>query len=84
MDQASASHGGSLLQGFQWREAVRTRAFWLICVAQFASGVSIFAILNQLGKHLQIVGIDISVAGAALGLLGFFGLLGKLIFGYAA
>jgi MFS family permease len=51
-------------------------------VAFVATFASIFAVLNQLGKHLEIVGIDTATAGGALGLLGAFGFLGKLIFGY--
>ena len=75
---------GAVTAGFLWKEALRTKAFWLIAIAQFASFVSIFAVLNQLGYHLDIMGMDISVAGTALGLLGFFGLLGKIIFGMAS
>lgn len=81
--EGTASHG-SISEGWQWKDAVKTRAFWLIAGGQLASFISIFAILNQLGKHLEIVGIDISVASAALGLLGFFGLLGKIFFGWAS
>jgi predicted MFS family arabinose efflux permease len=75
---------GSVYVGWEWREAIRTKAFWLIALAQLASFVSIFSILNQLGKHLEIVGISLSVAGSTLGLLGLFGLIGKFVFGYAA
>lgn len=75
---------GSIYVGWQWREAIWTKAFWLIGLAQLASSISVFSILNQLGKHLEIVGINIAVAGSTLGLLGLFGLCGKFIFGYTA
>ena len=64
-----------------WQEGLRTPAFWLLALAFIASFASIFAVLNQLGKHLEIVGIDSGTAGGALGLLGAFGFFGKLIFG---
>jgi sugar phosphate permease len=75
------SHG-SIDEGYDWKSAIKSRVFWLIAMGQTAAFVSIFAILNQLAKHLEIVGINLAIAGSALGLLGFFGLFGKLIFGW--
>ena len=69
-------------EGVTWRQGLRTPAFWLLALAFVATFASIFAVLNQLGKHLEIVGIDTATAGGALGLLGAFGFLGKLIFGF--
>ena len=74
--------GGS--QGVTWQESLRMPAFWLLTLAFVATFASIFAVLNQLGKHLEIVGISTATAGGALGLLGAFGFLGKLIFGFAS
>ena len=70
--------------GVTWQESLRMPAFWLLTVAFVATFASIFAVLNQLGKHLEIVGISTATAGGALGLLGAFGFLGKLIFGFAS
>ena len=80
----AVSGTSSVLEGLNWREAIRTKTFWLIAVAQFGSMVSVFAILNQLAKHLEIVGIGISTAGLSLAILGFSGLIGKLVFALAA
>lgn len=71
-------------QGVTWQESLRMPAFWLLTLAFVATFASIFAVLNQLGKHLEIVGISTATAGGALGLLGAFGFLGKLIFGFAS
>ena len=79
-----AGAGGAINEGWSWQDALRTRSFWLIAGAQFGAFISLFAVLNQLAKHLEIVGINIGTAGTALGLLGVFGLLGKFISGYAA
>lgn len=65
-----------------WRQSLRMPAFWLLTFAFVATFASIFAVLNQLGKHLEIIGISTATAGGALGLLGAFGFLGKLIFGF--
>jgi sugar phosphate permease len=66
----------------RWQEAMRTPAFWFIAATFMAAFTSIFAVLNQLAKHLEILGIDIQTAGTALALLGFFGLIGKVLFGF--
>ena len=79
-----AGDQGETLPAMTWRASLRTTAFWLIALAFFASFASIFAVLNQLGKHLEIVGIDIKTAGTALGFLGGFGLIGKILFGFVA
>ena len=71
-------------QGVTWQQSLRMPAFWLLTVAFVATFASIFAVLNQLGKHLEIVGISTATAGGALGLLGAFGFMGKLIFGFAS
>ncbi len=68
----------------RWQDGVRTPAFWFIAATFMAAFTSIFAVLNQLAKHLEIVGIDIQTAGTALGLLGLFGLIGKIVFGLIA
>lgn len=66
------------------KSAIMGLAFWLIIAASFANGASVYAVLSQLGKHLDLVGISASTTGLALGLLGAFGLVGKLIYGFAA
>lgn len=68
----------------RWQDGIRTPTFWLIAVAFIASSVSIFGVLSQLANHLKNVGIDVATAGMAISILGFFGLLGKLVFGYAS
>ena len=80
----SAPSSGSALAGWDWRSAIGTGAFWLIAAVQIASVVSIFAVLSQLSNHLGLAGIDLTTAGWAPALLGFFGLFGKLLFGWAA
>ena len=67
-----------------WARGMATATFWLITVTSVASFVSIFAVLNQLGKHLEIGGIDKATTGTAITILGACGLLGKLIFGYVS
>ncbi|MCY3656795.1 MAG: MFS transporter [Chloroflexi bacterium] len=81
-DAASQSSSMARSQGVTWQESLRMSAFWLLTLAFVATFASIFAVLNQLAKHLEIVGISTEAAGAALGLLGAFGFLGKLIFGF--
>ncbi|MFN8555911.1 MAG: MFS transporter [Dehalococcoidia bacterium] len=86
-DQATRRMGRRRLnQPGDWSvgAAVRTRAFWFITLALLSYSVSVFAVLNQVGNHLKIVGINLTAAGTAIGLLGLFGLIGKVTFGWAS
>lgn len=65
-----------------WVKGMASWTFWLLTFTSVTSFVSIFAVLNQLGKHLELVGIDKATTGTAITILGACGLLGKLIFGY--
>lgn len=65
-----------------WTKGMASWTFWLLTLTSVTSFVSIFAVLNQLGKHLELVGIDKATTGTAITILGACGLLGKLIFGY--
>lgn len=67
-----------------WGNGMASTAFWLLTITSISTFVSTFAVLNQLGKHLEIVGIGKSTTGTAITLIGFCGLSGKLIFGYAS
>lgn len=71
-------------ESVRWQDGIRTRAFWLISLASFANSVSLYGVLKQLGKHLEIVGIGSGAAGVALGLTGAFGFVGKVIWGFSA
>lgn len=65
-----------------WTKGMASWTFWLLTLTSVTSFVSIYAVLNQLGKHLELVGIDKTTTGTAITILGACGLLGKLIFGY--
>jgi sugar phosphate permease len=67
-----------------WGRGMASATFWLLTISSAATFVSIFAVLNQLGKHLELVDIDKATTGTAITILGAAGLLGKLIFGYAS
>jgi len=67
-----------------WTKGMASWTFWLLTFTSVTSFVSIFAVLNQLGKHLELVGIDKATTGTAITILGACGLLGKLIFGYVS
>jgi len=67
-----------------WGRGMASATFWLLTLSSAATFVSIFAVLNQLGKHLELVNIDKETTGTAITILGAAGLLGKVIFGYAS
>jgi len=67
---------------FTWREAVRTRAFWLIGIALACQWMPITAMLVYIIPHLTEVGISREIAGSAVALLTFISISGRLGFGW--
>lgn len=81
--EASAS-GGITAGGASFREACRTRSFWLLAGGFFTCGFS----MNLLATHgvpmLVDHGFSPIVASSALGILGVIGILGSISLGVAS
>jgi MFS family permease len=77
----SVSPSGAELEGFETGEALRTRSFWMIMVAQFCFSLSVSGVVVHLVAYLIEVGYS---AGSAALIMGFiFGLnaAGKICIG---
>jgi predicted MFS family arabinose efflux permease len=60
------------------REALSSRAFWLINATFFVCGVHVFFLVTHLPGVIELCGLPASVSGIALALLGLFNIAGSL------
>lgn len=70
--------------GLDFREAVRTRTFWLIAGIGAASFYAILGISANVFLHLRAQGFDVPTAARGLFWLFFLSLMGKMLFGLLA
>lgn len=78
----SASH--TPLEGFTLREALQTKAFWLVCLAIFCLAESDIGIISQVVVYLTDQGHSREFGARVLSYYGFFTLVGRYTFGYWA
>ena len=69
-------------QGFTWREALRTRAFWLVGIASAFSWVPSGAIFVHILPHLELVGIPEMIAASVVTFITAITIPGRLGFGW--
>ncbi|MBI2876074.1 MAG: MFS transporter, partial [Candidatus Tectomicrobia bacterium] len=72
------------LEGFTLKEALRTRAFWLVCLAIFCLAEGDIGILSQVVVYLTDQGYSREFGARVLSFYGFFTLAGRYTFGYWA
>jgi len=65
------------------REALRTRSFWAMTVAITMGSFSYHAVLSQIIPHLTNQGLTLNQAASYLSVFALFGMVGKIVFGYA-
>lgn len=68
--------------GLTLRDALRSRTFWTVVVALLFAQVTYQSVLPQLVPHLENVGISRGTAAAAISGFAFFGMGGKVFFGW--
>ena len=73
-----------LLEGFETGEALRTRSFWLIVLANFCFAFTATASAIHLVAYLEGVGYKPSAAALTMSLVFAFAALGKVVLGYVA
>jgi MFS family permease len=79
-----AGRGGAPASGLDYREAIRTRTFWLIAAAGSMTFYAILGISANLVLHLRGQGLDLPAAARGLSWMFIMGLTGKFLFGYLA
>jgi len=73
-----------LLEGFEAGEALRTRSFWMIVLANFCFAFSATGSVIHLVAYLEGVGYKISAAALIMSLVFAFAALGKVVMGLVA
>jgi MFS family permease len=80
--ESSAARPGDA--GVSFREAIRTRHFWMFAGTLFCFGFSLYTIMVHLAPHAIDLKITDSSAANILALIGGLGILGMIILGNAA
>lgn len=73
--------GSGRLEGFEIGEAVRTRSFWMIIVAQLCFSLSVSGVVVHLVAYLREVGYSAGGAALIMGLIFGLNALGKVCIG---
>ncbi len=66
---------------FKVGEAVGTKVFWILRVSQILGFTGIFAIIFFLVRYLTGIGMPLSFAAVALGMVGLISVVGRIIVG---
>jgi MFS family permease len=80
----TVTEGAELLEGFETGEALRTRSFWMIVLANFCFAFTATGSLIHLAAYLEGVGYKTSAAAVVVSLIFAFAALGKVVMGLLA
>jgi MFS family permease len=80
----TVAQAAEALEGFEMREALRTRSFWMIIVAQFAFAFTAAGAAIHMVAYLENVGYKAGSAALAMSLMFGFAALGKIAMGFIA
>ncbi len=73
-----------LLPDIDYRDALRTRTFWVLAFVAMTTFFSIMAVSANLFLHMRDLGFEPAQAGNGLGLMFGLAMLGKFLFGFLA
>lgn len=80
----TVAESAELLEGFETSEALHTRSFWMIVLANFFFAFTATASLIHLAAHLEGIGYKTSTAALVVSLIFAFAALGKVVMGSVA
>lgn len=80
----TVAEGARLLEGFETGEALHTRSFWMIVLANFCFAITATGSLIHLAAYLEGIGYKTSAAALVVSLIFAFAALGKVLMGYIA
>jgi MFS family permease len=80
----TVAEGADLLEGFETSEALRTRSFWMIVLANFCFAFTASGSAIHLVAFLEGVGYKMSAAALVMSLIFAFAALGKVVMGFLA
>ncbi|MBI2848409.1 MAG: MFS transporter [Chloroflexi bacterium] len=76
-----SSHQGEMGNGFTAREALSTRAFWLLAAVNFFQQTGQSSVMVHIVPYLESVNIPTTTAALAVTGMTFASLIGRLVFG---
>lgn len=80
----TVAQGAEMLEGFEVREALRTRSFWMIIIVQFAFAFTAAGAAIHMVAYLENVGYKAGAAALAMSLMFGFAAMGKIAMGFIA
>ena len=80
----TVAQGASLLEGFEAVEALHTRSFWMLVIANFCFGFVAVGTVVHLIAYLEGLGYKADSAALSMSVLFGMGGLGKMVIGHAA
>jgi len=80
----TVAQGAALLEGFETNEALRTRSFWMIVLANFCFAFTATGSVIHLVAYLEGAGYKATAAALVMSLVFAFAALGKIALGYVA
>ncbi|WP_323032698.1 MFS transporter [Paracoccus sp. (in: a-proteobacteria)] len=83
-DAAKGKPTTSTLPDIGYREALRTRTFWVLAFVAMTTFFSIMAVSANLFLHMRDLGFEPAQAGNGLGLMFGMAMVGKFAFGFLA
>ncbi len=80
----TVAQGAEMLEGFETGEALRTRSFWYIVLANFCFAFTATGSLIHLVAYLEGLGYRASAAALTISVIFAFAALGKVLMGFVA
>lgn len=81
---AEGSGSSPSLTGMEYKDAIRTRTFWILTFCAMTTFYCILAAQAHMVLHLKGMGWPLEKAASGVGILFTMGLVGKLVIGYLA
>ena len=81
-EDAKESDRARLSEDWTFKAAIRTHAFWWISLAAFSHGFMVNMLLVHQAVHIVDAGYSQLLAASILGLVGFLGSVGGILFGF--
>ncbi len=83
-EAAAGKPASTALPDIGYRQAMRTRTFWVLAFVAMTTFFSIMAVSANLFLHMRDLGFEPATAGNALGLMFGLAMVGKFVFGALA
>src|SRR5207245_10182631 len=80
----TVGQGAERLEGFETAEALRTRSFWMIVLANFCFAITATGSAIHMVAYLEGIGYKTAAAALVMSLIFAFAAIGKVVMGYLA